>query len=89
MGTNVASTPSRLLPGILPSLATQNNWPENKACESFISYNLSGFNQYGLHREDDEVKEAIRLLPEKVKNESNYRNTRALHLAKTKMIRLL
>lgn len=45
----------------------------------------------GLHRddclyEDDDVKEAIRRLPEKVKDERNYRITRALHLSMTKTI---
>ncbi|KXJ79276.1 hypothetical protein RP20_CCG001649 [Aedes albopictus] len=55
------------------------------------AYNMSGFNQYGLHRddclyEDDDVKEAIRRLPEKLKDERNYRITRALHLSLTKTI---
>ncbi|XP_052872626.1 cytochrome b-c1 complex subunit 7-like, partial [Anopheles cruzii] len=55
------------------------------------AYNMAGFNQYGLHRDDclyenDDVKEAIRRLPEKVKDERNYRITRALHLSMTKTI---
>ncbi|XP_058464568.1 cytochrome b-c1 complex subunit 7-like [Malaya genurostris] len=55
------------------------------------AYNLSGFNQYGLHHDDclyenEDVKEAIRRLPEKVKDERNYRIMRALHLSMTKTI---
>uniref|UniRef100_A0A4Y0BGD7 Cytochrome b-c1 complex subunit 7 n=1 Tax=Anopheles funestus TaxID=62324 RepID=A0A4Y0BGD7_ANOFN len=55
------------------------------------AYNMAGFNQYGLHRDDclyenDDVKEAIRRLPEKLKDERNFRITRALHLSMTKTI---
>uniref|UniRef100_A0A182PGD9 Cytochrome b-c1 complex subunit 7 n=1 Tax=Anopheles epiroticus TaxID=199890 RepID=A0A182PGD9_9DIPT len=55
------------------------------------AYNMAGFNQYGLHRDDclyenEDVKEAIRRLPEKLKDERNFRITRALHLSMTKTI---
>ncbi|CAD7088539.1 unnamed protein product [Hermetia illucens] len=55
------------------------------------AYNLSGFNQYGLHRDDclyetEDVKEAIRRLPRKLYDERNYRIMRAIHLSMTKTI---
>ncbi|XP_017492665.1 PREDICTED: cytochrome b-c1 complex subunit 7 [Rhagoletis zephyria] len=55
------------------------------------AYNLSGFNQYGLHRDDclyenEDVKEAIRRLPRKLYDERNYRIMRALHLSMTKTL---
>uniref|UniRef100_A0A6B2E8M2 Cytochrome b-c1 complex subunit 7 n=1 Tax=Phlebotomus kandelakii TaxID=1109342 RepID=A0A6B2E8M2_9DIPT len=54
-------------------------------------YNWSGFNQYGLHREDilyenDDVKEAIRRLPPDVYDARNYRIIRALQLSMSKTI---
>ncbi|KAH8386455.1 hypothetical protein KR093_000628 [Drosophila rubida] len=55
------------------------------------AYNLSGFNQYGLHRDDclyenEDVTEAVRRLPRKLYDERNYRIMRALHLSMTKTI---
>ncbi|XP_058827290.1 cytochrome b-c1 complex subunit 7-like [Topomyia yanbarensis] len=52
------------------------------------AYNWAGFNQYGLYRddclaEDRDVREAVRRLPEKLKDERNYRFMRALHLSTT------
>ncbi|KAF5294101.1 hypothetical protein FQR65_LT10925 [Abscondita terminalis] len=49
-------------------------------------YNLSGFNKYGLMRddllhEDDDVKEALRRLPENIIDERNYRIIRAVQLS--------
>ncbi|KAK9747398.1 Ubiquinol-cytochrome C reductase complex 14kD subunit [Popillia japonica] len=48
-------------------------------------YNLSGFNKYGLMRddvlyEDEDVKEALKRLPTKVLDERNYRILRAVQL---------
>ncbi|XP_043065017.1 cytochrome b-c1 complex subunit 7 [Drosophila ficusphila] len=55
------------------------------------AYNMSGFNQYGLHRDDclyenEDVAEAVRRLPKKLYDERNYRILRALHLSMTKTI---
>ncbi|KAG5673260.1 hypothetical protein PVAND_003323 [Polypedilum vanderplanki] len=55
------------------------------------AYNLSGFNQYGLHHDDvlyetEDVKEALRRLPQQYVDERNFRITRALHLSMTKTI---
>ncbi|CRK89471.1 CLUMA_CG003209, isoform A [Clunio marinus] len=55
------------------------------------AYNLSGFNQYGLHRddllyEDANVKEAIRRLPQHLYDERTFRIIRALDLSMTKTI---
>ncbi|XP_058458430.1 cytochrome b-c1 complex subunit 7-like [Malaya genurostris] len=52
------------------------------------AYNMAGFNQYGLYRDDclaeyGDVREAVRRLPEKLKDERNYRFIRALHLSAT------
>ncbi|XP_061520982.1 cytochrome b-c1 complex subunit 7 isoform X1 [Phycodurus eques] len=49
-------------------------------------YNLSGFNKIGLMRddtihEDDDVKEALRRLPENVYNDRMFRIKRALDLS--------
>ncbi|XP_048385462.1 cytochrome b-c1 complex subunit 7 isoform X1 [Stegostoma tigrinum] len=49
-------------------------------------YNAAGFNKYGLVRddtlyEDDDVKEAIRRLPENLYNERLFRIKRALDLS--------
>ncbi|KAJ8925356.1 hypothetical protein NQ315_009186 [Exocentrus adspersus] len=54
-------------------------------------YNLSGFNKYGLHRddmlyEDKDVKEAIKRLPQNVIDERNYRILRAIQLSIEKSI---
>lgn len=51
-----------------------------------IAYNLSGFNRYGLWRDDlytetDEVKEALKRIPEKIIDERNYRILRAVQLS--------
>lgn len=53
------------------------------------AYNLSGFNQYGLHRDDclyetADVKEALRRLPEEVVDQRNFRMVRAMHLSMNK-----
>eukprot|EP00099_Drosophila_melanogaster_P023757 NP_651614.1 Ubiquinol-cytochrome c reductase 14 kDa subunit-like [Drosophila melanogaster] len=55
------------------------------------AYNMSGFNQYGLYRDDclyenEDVAEAVRRLPRKLYDERNYRILRALHLSMTKTI---
>ncbi|XP_066254199.1 cytochrome b-c1 complex subunit 7-like [Euwallacea similis] len=49
-------------------------------------YNLSGFNKYGLWRddllyEDSDVKEALKRVPEKTIDERNYRLLRAVQLS--------
>lgn len=49
------------------------------------AYNASGFNKYGLMHddclyEDEDVKEALKRLPENVLNERNYRIVRAVQL---------
>ncbi|CAK1540194.1 unnamed protein product [Leptosia nina] len=54
-------------------------------------YNLAGFNKYGLLRDDclhetEDVKEALRRLPEHVVDERNYRMVRAIQLSMTKTI---
>ncbi|CAH1406036.1 unnamed protein product [Nezara viridula] len=51
-------------------------------------YNASGFNKLGLMHddclhEDDDVKEALRRLPEKLLHERNYRIIRAMQLGIT------
>lgn len=55
------------------------------------AYNLSGFNKYGLWRddllyEDETVKEALRRLPQDLVDERNYRMLRAIQLSLTKSI---
>ncbi|KAH8293501.1 hypothetical protein KR054_001063 [Drosophila jambulina] len=55
------------------------------------AYNLSGFNKYGLYRDDclhenEDVLEAVRRLPQDLYDERNYRIMRALHLSMTKTI---
>ncbi|XP_063217517.1 cytochrome b-c1 complex subunit 7-like [Bacillus rossius redtenbacheri] len=55
------------------------------------AYNLSGFNKYGLHRddvlyEDADVTEALRRLPERLIDERNFRIMRALQLSAQKTI---
>lgn len=49
-------------------------------------YNLSGFNKYGLWRddllhEDEDVKEALKRLPQNTVDERNYRILRATQLS--------
>lgn len=50
-------------------------------------YNLSGFNKYGLWRDDllddsePEVKEALKRVPENIVDERNYRILRAVQLS--------
>lgn len=56
-----------------------------------FAYNLSGFNKYGLQRddllyEDADVKEALRRLPQKLIDERNYRILRATQLSIQKSI---
>ncbi|XP_049816534.1 cytochrome b-c1 complex subunit 7-like [Schistocerca nitens] len=54
------------------------------------AYNLSGFNKYGLHYDDcldelnPDVAEALRRLPDSIKDERNFRINRALHLSMIK-----
>ncbi|KPI95013.1 PREDICTED: cytochrome b-c1 complex subunit 7-like [Papilio xuthus] len=55
------------------------------------AYNLSGFNKYGLLRDDclyenDDVQEALRRLPEHVVDERNFRIVRAVQLSIQKTI---
>lgn len=51
------------------------------------AYNLSGFNKYGLHRDDlldeydPDVIEALRRCPQKTVDERNYRALRATQLS--------
>ncbi|VVC93326.1 cytochrome b-c1 complex subunit 7-like [Leptidea sinapis] len=54
-------------------------------------YNLSGFNKYGLVRDDllyenEDVKEALRRLPDHVVDERNFRLIRAIQLSLQKTI---
>lgn len=56
-----------------------------------FAYNLSGFNKYGLQRddllfEDEDVKEALRRLPPKLVDERNYRILRAMQLSIQKIV---
>ncbi|CAH1639861.1 unnamed protein product [Spodoptera littoralis] len=55
------------------------------------AYNMSGFNKYGLLRDDclhetEDVTEALRRLPQHVVDERNFRIVRALQLSLTKTI---
>ncbi|XP_059480923.1 cytochrome b-c1 complex subunit 7-like [Neocloeon triangulifer] len=51
------------------------------------AYNLSGFNKYGLHKDDvldesnPDVVEALRRLPEHLKDERTFRIVRAMQLS--------
>ncbi|XP_029161281.1 cytochrome b-c1 complex subunit 7-like [Nylanderia fulva] len=54
-------------------------------------YNFSGFNQYGLWRDDclhenADVIEALRRLPQQIKDERNFRIIRAMQLDANKRI---
>lgn len=56
-----------------------------------LCYKLSGFNKYGLMRddlliEDEDVQEALRRIPDSVRDERNYRILRAVQLEITKSI---
>lgn len=56
-----------------------------------LAYRLSGFNKYGLWRDDlvdetPEVQEALRRLPQRVVDERNYRIIRAVQLSLQKDI---
>ncbi|KAK7080253.1 hypothetical protein SK128_003719 [Halocaridina rubra] len=68
-----------------------------KATGSFMNslkrfaFRMSAFNQVGLYHDDclyenDDVKEALRRLPQSLKDDRNYRMHRALHLSMTKTI---
>ncbi|KAF7273214.1 cytochrome b-c1 complex subunit 7-like [Rhynchophorus ferrugineus] len=51
-----------------------------------FAYNLSGFNKYGLHRDDlldetDDVKEALKRVPQDVIDQRNFRILRAAQLS--------
>ncbi|XP_050295545.1 cytochrome b-c1 complex subunit 7-like [Anthonomus grandis grandis] len=51
-----------------------------------FAYNLSGFNKYGLWRDDllyenADVKEALKRLPQNIVDERNYRLLRAVQLS--------
>ncbi|XP_034835199.1 cytochrome b-c1 complex subunit 7-like [Maniola hyperantus] len=55
------------------------------------AYNLSGFNKYGLQRDDclyetEDVQEALRRLPAHVVDERNFRMIRAMQLSMQKII---
>ncbi|KAG5881142.1 hypothetical protein JTB14_020845 [Gonioctena quinquepunctata] len=55
------------------------------------AYNLSGFNKYGLWRDDilhvnDDVQEALRRVPQEVVDQRNYRILRATQLSLQKDI---
>ena len=55
------------------------------------AFNLSGFNQYGLYHDDvlyenDEVKEAIRRLPQNLQDERAFRIQRALQCSVMKTV---
>ncbi|CAG2060936.1 unnamed protein product [Timema podura] len=56
------------------------------------AYNLSGFNKYGLHHNDvydediPDVKEALRRLPQHIKDERNFRIIRAMQLSLMKTV---
>ncbi|XP_013134815.1 PREDICTED: cytochrome b-c1 complex subunit 7-like [Papilio polytes] len=55
------------------------------------AYNLSGFNKYGLLRDDclyenEDVQEALRRLPEHVVDERNFRIVRAVQLSIQKTV---
>ncbi|XP_026320173.1 cytochrome b-c1 complex subunit 7-like [Hyposmocoma kahamanoa] len=55
------------------------------------AYNLSGFNKYGLLRDDllhetEDVQEALRRIPEHVVDERNFRLVRAMQLSLQKTI---
>ncbi|KAL1516925.1 hypothetical protein ABEB36_000756 [Hypothenemus hampei] len=51
-----------------------------------FAYNLSGFNKYGLWRddvlhEDEDVREALKRVPQHIIDERNYRMLRAIQLS--------
>ncbi|CAG9581632.1 unnamed protein product [Danaus chrysippus] len=55
------------------------------------AYNLSGFNKYGLLRDDclyenEDVQEALRRLPDHVVDERNFRLVRATQLSLQKIV---
>ncbi|CAH0405248.1 unnamed protein product [Chilo suppressalis] len=55
------------------------------------AYNMAGFNKYGLMRDDclyenEDVKEALRRLPDHVIDERNFRLVRAIQLSLQKSI---
>ena len=62
-----------------------------RVCSKFrkLVYNLSGFNRYGLHRDDcldptnSVVAEALTRLPKDIIEERNYRLLRAMQLSLT------
>ncbi|ROT79376.1 putative cytochrome b-c1 complex subunit 7 [Penaeus vannamei] len=54
-------------------------------------FRMSGYNQYGLFHDDclyenDDVKEALRRLPQNLKDDRHYRMHRAIHLSMTKTV---
>ncbi|EFN60207.1 Cytochrome b-c1 complex subunit 7 [Camponotus floridanus] len=54
-------------------------------------YNLTGFNQYGLRRDDclaenEDVKEALKRLPQHIVDERNFRIVRAMLLDTNKRL---
>merc|ERR1711915_865043 len=56
-----------------------------------FAFRWSGFNQLGLYHDDclyenDDVKEALRRIPQTTKDDRNYRMQRAIHLSLTKSI---
>merc|ERR1711915_413154 len=56
-----------------------------------FAFRMSGYNQYGLYHDDilyenDDVKEALRRLPQRAKDDRHYRMHRAIHLSMTKTL---
>eukprot|EP00088_Acartia_fossae_P013358 TRINITY_DN169_c0_g1_i1.p2 TRINITY_DN169_c0_g1~~TRINITY_DN169_c0_g1_i1.p2 ORF type:complete len:128 (-),score=57.43 TRINITY_DN169_c0_g1_i1:215-598(-) len=72
------------------NLAQARTFVNNEAVKKW-AFNLSGFNQYGLYRDDvlfesDEVKEAIRRLPQHLQDERAFRVQRALQCSVMKTV---
>ena len=66
------------------NVAQARTFVNNEAVKKW-AFNLSGFNQYGLYHDDvlyesDEVKEAIRRLPQNLQDERAFRVQRALQV---------
>ena len=73
------------------SAAQQTRTFVNNTAVKKWAFNLSGFNQYGLYHDDvlyenDEVKEAIRRLPQNLQDERAFRIQRALQCSVMKTV---